>query len=267
MFLTLLKNAVARGWTPEDLIHVLGYAIEHLLQHFAPKVITAAPTASVRDAWLKVQHDPSPLQVDPHDILSFSVQLRSLPPLPDELYDPQQVGNALNAEEIQNLHQGLRTSEDPGFVLYYQHMLRQQDRMNELVVEDLEDTLPPPVSARVYFDERDFLDPGLSLAVLAFHNDCACISVADQKIAVLVGAPSDVKHVLSLHQGLKHRLDADDIEAVLSDASHYFFTLYANRTADIRQDIDRLRSRMFRASDVLCVLYPQLARSSFPPYA
>lgn len=270
-----MKHAVSRGWTPRDLIHVLGPEIHLWLSHFAPLLLAYAPTPAIQAAWADMlQRSDAPEQEEEElarhggtENQALAHGLAALPRLPDELYDAGELRESLNFGEIQGLHELIPTADEPGFLLYYQHILREEDRMHELLVEEFEQVLPQVVCGRVYLDGDAAPELKLVLSTIAYHSDCACISVADEMIVLVLGTHSDVHHVLSLFEALSARLDADDIELVLADAAHFFYTLRAADFSRAAQGVDYLRARLFRACDLLCVFYPQLARSGLPPYA
>lgn len=276
MLTDLMKKAVSRGWTPRDLIHVLGPEIQLLLPYWASSLSTHASTPAIRASWVELDQ----IRDESHEVVGLGRAeyqhlargLAALPRLPDELYDEKELRESLNFHEIQRIHQLLPTADEPGFLLYYQHILREEDRTHELLVEEFEQALPAVICGRVYLGSDAEPELKSALSTIAHHCDCACLAVADQRIALVMGTQTDVHHVLSLFHAvcgwvLSGHLDADDLELVLADATHFFYTLRSTHSPRGYHGVDFLRARLFRACDLLCVFYPQLARSGLPPYA
>lgn len=214
-----LLAAAAKGWTPDDLRHVLGCRINHLLFQVLPLINNTIPPAT-RKAWQRQCHAVEEFHLSTAALEECVTLLRRLQPLHDHplLGDPHGVEESnqaftrLNPEQRKAHHRILallKKAESTNFeaeanalVAKAQH-LRQHYRIESLGEDSAGDFSPQ--AQRVYLHAPWIKYQYNLLARIAQVNGCATMLLTSNGIATVLGTPDDLRYVTDLFVSLNRQ--------------------------------------------------------------
>lgn len=214
--------AATRGWTPEDLRHVLGPRADHLL-FLAHHRVDRLASPAVRRAWISQCHAVARPDWAAPELEDWCVALSALPGLPDEqiLLAPPQPGDTgeatgpLDAAQLRARHRItalLRKAESTDFAAEAESLvakaqqLRARHRITALLAEErTEAHRRETVALRVRFHAPWVRHQFLLLAQVAHAKSCRAVLLSTSGIATVVGERGDVGHSADLFAGLNRQ--------------------------------------------------------------
>ncbi len=274
-----IVTAACRGWTPEDLRHVLGAGVDRLL-FLAHHRVTAAAAPPVRAAWSRQCHAGEVARWSVVELERWLAILRELPLLADEeiLTDLHQLhdleenpGSSDGLSEAQRRARHritglLRKAESTTFdaeaeaLVAKAQQLRQRHRIDAALLED-----PDGGSARELLALRArFTAPWLRhqfllLTQVAAANSCTAVLLSGHGIATVIGEPGDVHHTADLFTSLNRqcahlmRVSAGAHEAARTGQTtayrRAFLLSYASRIGTLLREAGVEATRSAEAGD------------------
>ncbi len=256
-----LVAAAARGWTPDDLRHVLGTGVTVLLREAHPRALAVAHPR-IAAAWNR-QHRTlvgvTATEPDHDTRRTLAGKLMNLPPFTDaDTYTDQHallrnggVGAEATPEQLR-VHQRitglLRKARSTTFAAEAEALVAkaQQLRQRYRIEHALDDGPEEPddvVSLRVHLHAPWVRFQFLLLSSVALPNSCRTVLSRSIGTATLLGHPADVRHCLDLFTSLNHQRDyfmrhspGAAYAAHCGETTAYrrsFLFAYANRIMDL----------------------------------
>lgn len=255
-------EAAQRGWTPEDLRHLLGPRINHYIAASHHRVAPVVGEA-MRQCWRRQTYPALGMKLSAADIEEMLSILFGLPPLRDEniLTDMEALDSSVSAgpedahqkirEKVANL---LRKAESTTFeneaeaLVAKAQQLRQRYRLNS-VLDDApcydNDAL---FAIHVHLHSPWARHQYILLANIAAGNSCSTILMAQDAIASVIGHPQDIRHTVELFTSLNRQREhfvrtapGAAIAARAGQTTSYrrsFFLSYASRIGALLQSVN-----------------------------
>ncbi|AGF72988.1 DUF2786 domain-containing protein [Corynebacterium halotolerans] len=225
--LAATATAACRGWTPDDLRHVLGNGVAHLLFLAHHRVTAAAATTeSVRRAWRRQCHAVDPLPWAVTELENWLTTLRELPLLADEeiLTDLHQLHereedpdgpDGLDGQQRRAAHRIaglLRKAESTTFDAEAETLVAKAQQLRQR--HRIDTALTPPgspatsvelLALRVRMSAPWIRHQFLLLAQIAGANSCTAVLLSAHGIATVIGEAGDVRHTVDLFASLNRQ--------------------------------------------------------------
>lgn len=216
-----VASAAHRGWTPDDLRHVLGPGVDHLLFRAHHRVATAAPP--VRQAWRRQCHPAEPGDRPLAELEGWLDTLERLPALPDQailtdlhqLQAREEEPAGLSEEQRRARHRItglLRKAESTTFdaeaeaLVAKAQQLRQRHRIEAVLDPRVSQTTSAgPSARRVRFSAPWVRHQYLLLTQVAVANSCTAVLLSRHGIATVIGESDDVQHTTDLFASLNRQ--------------------------------------------------------------
>lgn len=220
-----LGHAARLGWTPDDLRHLTGSAVDPYLPiaHQSVADDAAFTHDNVRLAWHRQIRFISGAREETTiaDLETMSNALAYLPPLSDTtiltdlhvLHDLDVDAVDMSAEQrraLQRITGLLKKAESTTFsaeaesLVAKAQQLRQRYRIDHATVSG---DLGEVVSIRVRMSAPWVRLQFLLMVNIALANSCRSVITSDIGIATLIGHPDDVRHTAELFASLNHQRD------------------------------------------------------------
>ncbi|MBD0854109.1 hypothetical protein CU043_08295 [Corynebacterium striatum] len=212
----LVVAAAGKGWSPYDLLHVLGTASHPILFRAAPRIPARITSPALRKDWLMLAPPKrAPISMPKTKLRAIVDQLAKLPLLRDtELLagapGTKSAGGGSKQEKIrEKVANLLRKAESTPFedeadaLIAKAQSLQQRYRIDEVLDADQVDCL----ARRVYIHTPYVKHQATLLGVIAHHNGCATVLVHGKGLASVIGSATDTAHVAQLFDSLNRQCD------------------------------------------------------------
>lgn len=241
--------AALRGWTPDDLFHILGPAIHPLAHRAAIRVPARVASPYLHAAWLRLLPPADPFY-DVGLLPSWHAELTSLKVLRDvELLTPPTTPESDPAAKIRRKIEALlRKAESTEFeeeadaLIARAQSLRQSHRLTEA----LQDPHAAPITRRVYLDAPYVKHKFSLLAAVCYANGVTGVLIDSRGLVSLIGTAGDLDHVIDLHASLARQCEhfltsspgAAEAKRTRTTAAYRrsFRLSYATRIGDLLQE-------------------------------
>lgn len=214
------------GWTPDDLRHLFGPAVDPFLFTAHTQVLARAPE-TIQAAWGRQCRPAENLRSSEcpiGEMEKIAHRLRVIPALADAdlltdvhlLHDRELASTGLSAEQRraqQRITGLLKKAESTTFVAEAESLvakaqqLRQRYRIDHLPPAGSSPETGNAVAVRIRLKAPWVRQQFLLLDRVAQANSCRSILNSSVSIASLVGHPDDVRHVAELFASLNHQRD------------------------------------------------------------
>lgn len=218
--------AACRGWTPDDVRHLLGSDVDPFLVTAHPRVLAVAPDR-VRAAW----RSQCPTPVDRRTaecatlrMETIAARLLNLPDFADaglltdlsllRDHHPDTAGMTVEQRRaLQRITGLLKKAESTTFAAEAESLvakaqqLRQRYRIDNAAGGGHPSAPDQVVSLRMRLTAPWVRQQFLLLSRVAFANSCRSVLQGSVGIASLIGHPDDVRHVAELFTSLNHQRD------------------------------------------------------------
>ncbi|MGP6172743.1 DUF2786 domain-containing protein [Corynebacterium sp. A21] len=215
-----LVAAARKGWTPDDLRHVLGSRIDHLLFLVLHRINDTVPEAT-RTAWLRQCHPTEEIAHSTASLEECRDLLREVGPLRDHplLGDPHGVEESdrafaqLSPEQRKAHHRVialLKKAESTNFegeadaLVAKAQQLRQRYRIESLLAE-VPGEGPDLQAQRLYLHAPWIKHQYSLLAGVARVNGCASMLLTTNGICTILGTADDLRYVTDLFGSLNRQ--------------------------------------------------------------
>lgn len=226
MIVDRLISAARRGWTPDDLLHVVGRQVGPFLPVVLRQILAVAP-GRVGAAWQRQTPAARRRRKRPHlpviDLEPLLESLLTLPTLSDaELFrdlahlrssvasDPHLSADQQRAaQRISGLLKKAGSTTFPAeaeALVAKAQQLRQHYRIENAVLDEPDDP-DGAVSTRIHLHAPWVRFQHLLLSHVALANSCRAVLTVDVNIASVVGHPDDVRHTAELFLSLNRQRD------------------------------------------------------------
>lgn len=219
-----LVLAACRGWTPDDVRHLLDSSVDPFLAAAHHRVAAVAPD-TVRAAWQRQCRQPGnrrTTECATGRMEEIADRLRILPDFNDTelltdlpLLQERDTGPAgLSVEQrraLQRITGLLKKAESTTFaaeadsLVAKAQQLRQRYRIDNACPGGLSPTPGDLVSVRIRLAAPWVRQQFLLLSRVSFANSCRAVLFRGIGIASLIGHPDDVRHVAELFNSLNHQ--------------------------------------------------------------
>lgn len=205
----LISQAAQQGWSPKDLLHVLGSFCHPLIYRAAPHVPAQISSTALRKEWLS-STPPASMTMPTDDLMRLIEAITFLPPLRDvEVLAAQRTDSRASRDSKEDrirakISHLLRKAESTPYeeeasaLIAKAQSLQQRHRL-EGTLTNSTDTV---VSTRIHISAPYINHKTTLLSVIADRNGCTALRLHPKGIVTVIGAEEDVHHVTDLFASL-----------------------------------------------------------------
>lgn len=203
--LELISQAARQGWSPKDLLHVVGTFCHPLIYRAAAHVPAQISSTALRKEWLSVS-PPSSMTMSTDDLTRCIEAITFLPPLRDvDVLAAQRTNSRASHDSKEDrirakISHLLRKAESTPYeeeasaLIAKAQSLQQRHRLDGALT-NISDTV---VSTRIHISAPYINHKTTLLSVIADRNGCTALRLHPKGIITVIGAEEDVYHVADL---------------------------------------------------------------------
>ena len=205
----LISQAAQQGWSPKDLLHVVGSFCHPLIYRAAPHVPAQISSTALRKEWLSIT-PPASMTMSADDLMQLIEAISFLPPLRDvDVLGAQRKNSQTSRGSKENrirdkITHLLRKAESTPYeeeasaLIAKAQSLQQRHRLEGT----LTDSSGTVVSTRIHINAPYINHKTTLLSVIADRNGCTALQLHHKGIVAVIGAEEDVRHVTELFASL-----------------------------------------------------------------
>lgn len=202
-----------RGWSPRDLLHVLGTYCHPIIYRAAGQVPAHVTSTVLRKDWLTLE-PPTSMAMSTDRLVEFLQDINRLPRLSDVealvAEKPAASSRKGKAERIREKISGLlKKAESTPYEEEASALIaKAQSLQNRCRLEDSDGISPTAfVSRRIHISAPYINHKSTLLSVIADRNGCSALQVHPKGIVSVFGTEEDVQHVVDLFGSLQRQCD------------------------------------------------------------
>lgn len=270
---TLIHDIVTvaqRGWTPEDLKHVLGPASCAVLESAAPQVPARTDVVKIRQAWLSFRPTDMELSlastITERTVTSWMTKIYRLPFLRDaevistvqpHFKDPKQKKMHDKIQGLLAKAESTQFEDEADALIAKAQKLRQQYRIDS-VLEELENSLEEVIALRVRISAPWVKHQLSLLSSVAYANGGTAVLLSDFGICTVMATRDDAEHIVDLFHSLNRQRvwfmknsDGAKLAAQDGETASYrrsFILAYASKIRELLHDANVTAAQAHDAS-------------------
>lgn len=251
--LELICQAAGHGWSPKDLLHVLGSFCHPLIYRAAAHIPAQISSTVLRKEWLSVS-PPNSMAMSTDDLIRLIDATSALPPLRDvDVLAAEKTSSRASQDSKENrirnkITQLLRKAESTPYeeeasaLIAKAQSLQQRHRLDEALAES-PDTV---MSTRIHISAPYINHKTTLLSVIADRNGCTVLKLHPKGIITVFGAEADIDHVSDLFASLLRQCEwhmthgeAADNARLLGNVASFrrsFILAYATRIGELLEE-------------------------------
>ena len=209
----LTITAAQQGWSPSDLLHVLGTYCYPIIYRAAGRVPAHITSTVLRKEWITLE-PPTSMSMTATELEHFLEDIVRLPWLKDSdvlsaetsTHPQRETKEAKVRTKIINLLKKAESTpyeEEASALIAKAQSLQQQHRVKE--VDSKEET--EFVSRRVHISAPYINHKSTLLSVIADRNGCSAVQIHPKGIITIFGTEDDLQHVIDLFRSLQRQCD------------------------------------------------------------
>lgn len=251
----LVIIAAQQGWSPADLLHVLGKYCYPIVYRAAGRVPAQITSTVLRKEWLTLE-PPTSMSMTTTELEQFITEIMRLPRLRDvdalidesSAQQPRRTKEAKVRTRITNLLKKAESTpyeEEASALIAKAQSLQQRHRMEEIDSNDAAEF----VSRRVRISAPYINHKSTLLSVIADRNGCSALQIHPKGIITIFGTEGDLRHVLDLFRSLQRQCDwhmrhgehAENAQKLGNLASYRrsFILSYASRIGELLDEANK----------------------------
>ena len=251
----LVISAAQRGWSPKDLLHVLGSYCYPIIYRAAGRIPAHITSTVLRKEWLTLE-PPTSMSMSTQEVETLVEEVTRLPWLRDVdgLAKKTTSRPSRNSKEekirakIINLLKKAESTpyeQEASALIAKAQSLQQQHRLNGLCG----DSPLKFTSKRIHISAPYINHQATLLSVIADRNGCSALQLHPKGIITIFGAEDDLDHVIDLFMSLQRQCDWHmrhgehaEIAQQLGNLASYrrsFILSYASRIGELLDEANQ----------------------------
>lgn len=251
----LVISAAQRGWSPKDLLHVLGNYCYPIIYRAAGRIPAHITSTVLRKEWLTLE-PPTSMAMSTQEVETLVEEVTRLPWLRDvdALAEKANSRTSRDSKEekvrskIINLLKKAESTpyeEEASALIAKAQSLQQQHRLDGLC----SDSPLKFVSKRIHISAPYINHQSTLLSVIADRNGCSALQLHPKGIIAIFGAEDDLDHVIDLFMSLQRQCDWHmrhgehaEIAQQLGNLASYrrsFILSYASRIGELLDEANK----------------------------